>query len=98
MIIKLDDLLNFNHTYFEWIVTQIYRTELQLNEANSTHTEAPVSDLHLSVRMVLFHPKFMANAKILILILLVSCFWMATFIVPLLMLLYLSTYLDCKSV
>ena len=36
---------------------------------------------------VLFHLKLMTNAIILILILLISRFWMATFLVPLLMML-----------
>ena len=37
----LDDLLN--------MVKQIYLTELQLNKANNTDTEAPFLDLHRSV-------------------------------------------------
>ena len=37
----LDDLLNVDTPYFENRVGQIYPTELQLNEANSSHTEAP---------------------------------------------------------
>ena len=37
----LDDLLNIHNPYFEQMVGQIYPTELQLNKANSSDTEAP---------------------------------------------------------
>ena len=40
-----DDLLNIDNSYFEHMVGQIYRTKLQLNEANSSDTEAPALDL-----------------------------------------------------
>ena len=45
----LDDLLNIDNTYFEQMVGQIYPTELQLNKANSSDTEAPFLDLNLSI-------------------------------------------------
>ena len=45
----LDDLLNINNPYFEQMVGQIYPTELQLNKANSSDTEAPFLDLNLSI-------------------------------------------------
>ena len=45
----LDDLLNFDNPYFEGMVNQIYPSELQLNKANISDTEAPFLDLHLSV-------------------------------------------------
>ena len=45
----LDDLLNIDNPYFEQMVGQIYPTELQLNKANSSDTEAPFSDLNLSI-------------------------------------------------
>ena len=45
----LDDLLNIDNPYFEQMVGQIYPTELQLNKANSTDTEAPFLDLNLSI-------------------------------------------------
>ena len=45
----LDDLLNIDNPYFEGIVNQIYPPELQLNKANTSDTEAPVLDLHLSI-------------------------------------------------
>ena len=45
----LDDLLNNDYPYFEQMVGQIYPTELQLNKANSSDTEAPFLDLNLSI-------------------------------------------------
>ena len=45
----LDDLLNINNPYFEQMVGQIYPTELQLNKANSSDTEARFLDLNLSI-------------------------------------------------
>ena len=43
----LDDLLNIDNPHFEQIVDQIYPTELQLNKANSSDTEAPLFGLEL---------------------------------------------------
>ena len=37
----LDDLLNIDNTDFDRMVDSIYPTELQLNKANSSNTEAP---------------------------------------------------------
>ena len=45
----LDDLLNIDNPYFEGMVTRIYPPELQLNKANTSDTEAPFLDLHLSI-------------------------------------------------
>ena len=45
----LDDLLNIDNPYFEQMVGQIYPTELQLNKANSSDTEAPCLNLNLSI-------------------------------------------------
>ena len=45
----LDDLLNIENPYFEGMVNQIYPPELQLNTANTSDTEAPFLDLHLSI-------------------------------------------------
>ena len=45
----LDDLLNIDNPYFEGMVNQIYPPELQVNKANTTDTEAPFLDLHLSI-------------------------------------------------
>ena len=49
----LDDLLNIDNPYFEPMVNQIYLTELQLNKANSSDTEAPNLDLNLSITNVI---------------------------------------------
>ena len=43
----LDDLLNIDNPYFEQMVG--HPTEIQLNKANSSDTEAPVLDLKLSI-------------------------------------------------
>ena len=36
----LDDILNINYAYFDNMVGQIYPSELQLNKANTSDTEA----------------------------------------------------------
>ena len=45
----LDDLLNIDNPYFEGMVNQIYAPELQLTKVNTSDTEAPFLDLHLSI-------------------------------------------------
>ena len=45
----LDDLLNIDNPYFEGMVNQIYPPELQLDKANTSVTETPFLDLHLSI-------------------------------------------------
>ena len=45
----LDDILNRNIVYFDNMVSQIYPSELQLNYANTSDTEAALLDLHLSI-------------------------------------------------
>ena len=45
----LDELLNIDNIYFDQLVDLIYPTELQLNRANSSDTEAPFSDLNLCI-------------------------------------------------
>ena len=45
----LDDLVYIENPYFEHMVGQIYPTELQLNKADSSDTEAPVLDTNLSI-------------------------------------------------
>ena len=45
----LEDLLNIDNPYFEEMVNQVYQPELQLNKANTSNTEAPFLDLHLSI-------------------------------------------------
>ena len=45
----LDDILNINNVYFDNMVSQVYPSELQLNKANISDTEAAFLDLHLSI-------------------------------------------------
>ena len=45
----LDDLLNIDNNFFNSIVNRIYPSELQLNKANESDTEASFLDLHLSI-------------------------------------------------
>ena len=45
----LDDLLNIDNTYSDGMVKQINPSELQLNKANSSDTEAPFLDLHMTI-------------------------------------------------
>ena len=47
--LNLDDILNINNVYFDNMVSQIYPSELQLNKANASDTEAAFLDLHLSI-------------------------------------------------
>ena len=49
------------------MVGQIYPTELQLNKANYSDTEAPFLDLNLTITNGMVSSKFMINAMILIL-------------------------------
>ena len=65
----LDDLLNIDNIYFYQMVDRIYTTELQLNRADSSDTEAPFFWIWIYVYlMVQFPPKFMINGTLLILI------------------------------
>ena len=45
----LDDILNIDNNFFDSMVNHIYPSELQLNKANMSDTEASFLDLHLSV-------------------------------------------------
>ena len=45
----LDDLLNIDNTVFDSMANHIYPSELKLNKANVSDTEASFLDLHLSV-------------------------------------------------
>ena len=45
----IDDLLNSDNPYFEGMVNQIYPSEMQLNKANTSDTDTPFLDLHLSI-------------------------------------------------
>ena len=44
-----NELLNIDNPYFESMVNRIYPPELQLNKANTSDTEAPFLDFHLSI-------------------------------------------------
>ena len=44
-----NDLLNIDNPYCESMANRIYPHELQLNRANTSDTEAPFLDLHLSI-------------------------------------------------
>ena len=45
----LDDLLNIDNNFFDSMVNHIYPSELQLNKANVSDTEATFLDLNLSI-------------------------------------------------
>ena len=45
----LDDISNINNVYFGTMVSQIYPSELQVNKANNSDTEAAFLGLHLSI-------------------------------------------------
>ena len=45
----LDDILNINNVYFDNMVNRIYPSELKLNKANTSDTEAAFVDLQLSI-------------------------------------------------
>ena len=45
----LDDILNINNVYFDNMLSLIYPSELQLDKANTSDTEATFLDLHLSI-------------------------------------------------
>ena len=45
----LNNIFNINNVYFDYMVSQIYSSELQLNKANTFAKEAAFSDLHLSI-------------------------------------------------
>ena len=65
----LDDLLNTGNNFFDSMVNYIYPSELQLNKANVSDTEASFLDLHYLYRMNLSTLKLLINEVILILIL-----------------------------
>ena len=69
-----DDLLNTDNIHFEQMVHRIYPTELQLNKANASDTEAAFLDLNLSIISIYndtVSTKYMINGMILVLILLI---------------------------
>ena len=62
----LDNLLTIDNIYFDQMVDRIYPTELHLNRANSSDTEAPFWDLNVCISNGTVPPKFMINRTILI--------------------------------
>ena len=70
----LDDILNINNVYFDNMVSQIYPSELQLNKANASDTEAAFLDLHLSISNDIVSTKIYDNVTTLILKLSISHF------------------------
>ena len=70
----LDDILNINNVYFDNMVSQIYPSELQLNKANTSDTEAACLDLHLSISNDIVNTKFKINVTTLVLGLSISHF------------------------
>ena len=81
----LDDLLNIDNPYFEGMVNQIYPSELQLNKANISDTEAPFLDLHLSVANGFVSSKIYDKRDDFDFDIVNFRFWMVTFLVVLLM-------------
>ena len=53
----MDDILNIYNVYFDNMVRQIYPSELQLNKAKTSDTEAAFLDLHLSFSNVIVSTK-----------------------------------------
>ena len=49
LVFYAGDSLNIDNHYFEGMVNRIYPPELQLNKPNTSDTEAPFLDLHLSI-------------------------------------------------
>ena len=45
----LDDILYINNVYFDNMVSQIYPSDLQMNQANTCDTEAAFLDWHFSI-------------------------------------------------
>ena len=45
----LDDLRNIDNNFFDSMVNRIYPSELRLEKANDSDTEASFLDLHLSI-------------------------------------------------
>ena len=84
----LDNLLNIDNPYFEQMVGQIYPTELQLNKANSSGTEAPFLDLNLSITNGIVSSKIYGKRDDLILKSYISHFLMEMFL-PLLPMVYI---------
>ena len=93
----LDDLRNTDNPYFAQMVSQIYPTELQLNKANPSDTEAPMYGLKLA------HYKWHSFNQIyqkqddFILKRLIFHFLMGISSLPFLWCIHFATYSFCKS-
>ena len=75
------------------MVHRIYPTELQLNKANASDTEAAFLDLNLSIDNDIVSKKYMINGMILILIMLIFHSLMAMSLdVPLMVYIYLNLF------
>ena len=54
----LDGIFKHNNVYFDTMLSQIYPSELQLNKANTSNTEATFLDLHVSSSNDIVSTKF----------------------------------------
>ena len=63
----LNDILNINNVNLDNMVSQIYSSELRLNKAFTSDTEAAFLDFIFQFLLKLFLPKFMINVTTLIL-------------------------------
>ena len=70
----LEELLNIDNDYFDGFISQIYSSELHLNKANSSKTEARFAFVYF--RWVYFMQNLWKNATILILIWSTFLAWM----------------------
>ena len=91
----LDDLLNIDNPYFEQMVDQIYPTELQLNKANSSDTEAPFLDLNLSITNGIVSSKIYDKRDDFNFEIVISHFLMEMFPLSFLWCIYFSAYMFC---
>ena len=91
----LDDVLNINNVYFDNMVSQIYPSELQLNKANTSDTEAAFLDLHLSISNDIVSTKIYDTRDDLILKLSISHFRWKCYSLYILWGLYISAHSFC---
>ena len=63
----LDGILNINNIYFDNLASKIYKSELALNKANTSDTEASFLDCNCPFLMILFLPNLTIDVTILIL-------------------------------
>ena len=94
----LEDLLNIDNPYFEGMVNRSYPPELQLNKANTSDTEAPFLDLHLSISNRFVSSKIYDKRDDFDFDIVIFHFWMLTFsVLPLMGFTFLSVFglLEC---